>query len=99
MANADIDARATDPDYISVLMLVEGANNEYAMIVSSNCWGPSGKLDNGNAPESLFTKAQVNSLVQCQVSVVLSTHHGGNSGNKIDPPGTAEKHNKSQRNN
>ena len=66
-------------------MLVEGANNEYVMIVSSNCWGPSGKLDNGNAPESLFTKAQVNSLVQCQVSAVLSTHHGENSRSKIDP--------------
>ena len=61
---ADIDAKATDSDYVSVQMMVGEANNEYVMLISSNCWEHSGELHECHAPEGLvFTKAEVNTLV------------------------------------
>ena len=56
LAETNIDAKTTDPDYISVQMLVEQANNEYIILVSLNCQGPSGKTDNGNTLKSLLQK-------------------------------------------
>ena len=48
-------------------MLVKEAIAEYTMLSASECWGPHGKMDNGAAPEVLYTKAELNTLVQKQV--------------------------------
>ena len=69
LAKADIDARDGDPDYISVQMLVEEANATYTMLSAAEHWGPKGKQDMDAAPTGLYTKAELNSLVQKQVSV------------------------------
>ena len=68
MSKADIDARSGDDNYISVQTLVEEANAEYTILVASNRWGSQGKQDPSGAPEALFTKAELNMLVQnkCQ---------------------------------
>ena len=44
-------------------MLVEDANNIYTMLVLSNHWGPSGKVDSSNGPEGLLSRAEENTLV------------------------------------
>ena len=68
LAKADIDAREGDPEYIPVHMLVEEANAEYAMPSPAEHWGPKGKQDIDVAPAGLYTKAELNLLVQKQVS-------------------------------
>ena len=60
---------------------------EYSIVLSAKCWGPSGKIDPGNAPEGLLTKAKINTLVQKQVSAVLSNNNkitADTSSNKKD---------------
>ena len=56
LSKAKIDAKDGDPNYISVLMLVEEANSEYTMLMATDCWGPKGKPDGDGAPEGLYTK-------------------------------------------
>ena len=52
--------------------LVEEANMEYTMLLTTNVWGPSGKPDSGDAPALLVcTKTEINNLVQNQVSTML----------------------------
>ena len=50
---------------------MEKANAEYTMLVSADCWRPKGKPDQGGAPEMLYTKMEVNNLVQKKVSAAL----------------------------
>ena len=76
----DIEARAADPAYVLIAMLIEEANDEYTMLVASNCWGPQGKPDPGNAPEALFTKADINTRIQNQISAAL--HQNSNNNKK-----------------
>ena len=66
---------STKPNYISVEDLVQDSCEEYSILFSAKCWGPSGKTDPGNAPEGLLTKAKINTLVQKQVSAVLSNNN------------------------
>ena len=80
LTNVDIEARAADPAYVSIAMLIEEATAEYTMLVASNCWGPKGKPDPGNAPEALFTKADINTLIQKQISTAL--HQNSNNKEK-----------------
>ena len=66
-------------------MLVEEANSDYMMLVASNWWGPSGKPDSGAAPEGLYTKAKLNTLVQNLISAAFKNHgskHHEHSDNK-----------------
>ena len=49
---------------VSVQIVVEEANAEYTMLVASNRWCPQGKQDPSGAPEAIFTKAELNTLVQ-----------------------------------
>ena len=81
LSKAAIDARSTEPDYVSVQDLVEEANAEYTLLSTAERWGPTGKKgDTGNAPEALtFTRAEINSLVQKQVSAALKSEKSGSS--------------------
>ena len=60
-----------DPEYISVLSHVEEASAEYTMWMFADHWGPQGKPDQGGAPKMLYTKMELNNLVQQQVSAAL----------------------------
>ena len=87
LSKATIDARSAEPDYVSVQDLVEEANAEYTLLSTADRWGPSGKADSGNPPEALtFTKAEINNLVQKQVSAALKNKNvngkGGGNGRK-----------------
>ena len=79
MSKADINACSGDDNYISVQTLLEEANAEYTMLVASNHWGPQGKQDPSGAPEAHFTKAELNTLVQKQVSEALKGKNPGSS--------------------
>ena len=59
---ADIEAKVANPEYISILSLVEEANAEYTMLVSAGRGGPKGELDQVGASEMLYTKAELNNL-------------------------------------
>ena len=61
-----------EPNYVSVEDIIEDACDEYNILLSANHWGPSHKPDHGNAPEGLFTKADINTLVQKQISAALN---------------------------
>ena len=71
LTKADIDARDGDPDYILVQMLVEEANTKDTMLSAAEPWGPKGKQDVDAAPVGLYTKAELNLLVQKQVSAAV----------------------------
>ena len=71
LSRVDIDSKSADPGFVSVHMLVKEANAEYTMLSASEHWDPHGKTDNGVAPEVLYTKAEVNTVVQKQVSAAL----------------------------
>ena len=43
LSKAIIEAKDSNPEYISVLSLVEEANAEYTMLVSADQWGPKGR--------------------------------------------------------
>ena len=79
MSKAAIDARSGDDNYISIQTLVEEANAEYTMLMASNRWGPQGKQDPSGAPEALFTKTELNTFVQKQVSAALKGKKPGSS--------------------
>ena len=68
---ADIKAKDANLEYISILSLVEKANFEYTMLVSADHWGPKGKPDRSGAPKTLYTKIELNNLVQKQVLAEL----------------------------
>ena len=55
LSKAEIDAHSGDDGYISIHTLVEEANAEYTMLLSSGHWGPWGKGNLGAAPEALFS--------------------------------------------
>ena len=95
LTKVDIEARAADPAYVSIAMLIEEANAEYTMLVASNCWGPQCKPDPGNAPEALFTKADINTLIQKQISTALHQ----NSNNKEKAAQTSNEKQKKKSNN
>ena len=63
---------SSEPDYVSVEGIIEAACEEYTILLSANHWGCSGKPDPGNAPEGLFTKADINTLIQKQISAALN---------------------------
>ena len=44
-------------------MLLEEAKAEYTMQMVADHWGPKGKLDGDGAPEGLYTRAEMNTLV------------------------------------
>ena len=44
---------------------------EYVMLMPADHWGPQGKPDQGGAPETLYTKMELNNLVQKQVLAAL----------------------------
>ena len=69
---------------MSVQMLVEEANAEYTMLSASDHWGPHGKMEYGAAPEVLYTKAELNTLVQKQVSAALKQMSNGNNKQSSD---------------
>ena len=46
---------------------MEEANTEYTILASADHWGPQGKPDQGGAPKTLYTKTELNNLVQKQV--------------------------------
>ena len=95
LTNVEIEARAADPAYVSIAMVIEEANAEDTMLVASNCWGPQGKPDPGNAPEALFTKADINTLIQNQISTALHQ----NSDNKEKAAQTSNEKQKKKSNN
>ena len=64
---------------MSVQMLVKEASAEYTMLSASDHWGPHGKTDNGAALEGLSTKAELNTLVQKQVSATLKQMSNGDN--------------------
>ena len=97
MSKADIDARSGDDNYISVQTLVEEANAEYTMLVASNHWGPQGKQDQSGGPEALFTKAQLNMLVQKQVSAALKAKNPGSSDKTSTNPTSTSSSNSSSK--
>ena len=98
MSKADINACSGDDNYISVQTLVEEANAEYTMLVASNCWGPQGKQDPSGAPEALFTKAELNTLVQKQVSAALKGKNPGSSDKtSTNPVSTSSSNSSSKR--
>ena len=70
MSKADIDAHSGDDNYISVQTLVEEANAEH----TTHC-----KQDPSGALKALFTKAELNMLVQKQVSAALKGKNPGSS--------------------
>ena len=72
LTKVGIEVWAADPAYVSVSILIEDDNHEYTILGASNRWGPQGNPDPGNAPESLFTKADVNTLIQKQISTALN---------------------------
>ena len=78
-SKAAIEARAAEPDYISVQQLVEEANAEYTLLLTAKRWGPSGKSDIGNPPEAMltFTKTEINNLVQKTVSAAMKSGTNG----------------------
>ena len=65
-------------------MLVKEANAEYTMLSASEHWDPHGKTDNGAAPEVLYTKAELNTVVQKQVSAALKQMSNGNNKKSSD---------------
>ena len=97
MSKADIDAHSGDDNYISVQTLVEEANTEYTMLVASNRWGPQGKQDPSGAPEALFTKAELNMLVQKQVSAALKGKNPGSSDKTSTNPASTSSSNSSSK--
>ena len=97
MSKVDIDACSGDDNYISVQTLVEEANAEYTMLVASNHWGPQGKQDPSGAPEALFTKAELNTLVQKQVSAALKGKNPGNSDKTSTNPASTSSSNSSSK--
>ena len=97
MSKADIDSRSGDDNYISVQTLVEEANAEYTMLVASNRWGPQGKQDPSGAPEALFTKAELNTLVQKQVSAALKGKNPGSSDKTSTNPASTSSSNSSSK--
>ena len=62
---------SSEPGCISIEDLVEDAHEEYNILLSVKCWGPSDKIDHGNTAEGLFSKANINTLVQNQVSTAF----------------------------
>ena len=50
---------------------MEEANAEYTILVSADHWGPQGKPDQDGAPETLYTRMELNNLVQEQVLAAL----------------------------
>ena len=56
---------------MSVQMLLEEANAKYTMLSAAKHWEPKGKQDIDAAPVGLYTKAELNSLVQKQVSATV----------------------------
>ena len=97
MSKADIDAHSGDDNYISVQTLVEEANAEYTMLVASNCWGPQGKQDPSSPPEALFTKAELNMLVQKQASAALRGKNPGSSDKTSTKPASTSSSNSPSR--
>ena len=97
MSKADIDVCSGDDNYISVQTLVEEANAEYTMLVASNHWGPQGKQDPSGAPEALFTKAELNMLVQKQVSAALKVKNPGSSDKTSTNPASTSSSNSSSK--
>ena len=97
MSKAAINAHSGDDNYISVQILVEEANAEYTMLVASNCWGPQGKQGPSGAPEALFTKAEVNTLVQKQVSAALKGKNPGSSDKTSTNPASTSSSNSSSK--
>ena len=78
LSKAEIDAHSGDDGYISIHTLVEEANAEYTMLLSSfGHWGPWGTDNLGAAPEAFFTHAELNTLVQKQVSTALTQSGSG----------------------
>ena len=71
MSKSAINACSGDDNYITIQTLLDKANAEYTMLVTSNCCGPQGKQDPSGAPEAVFTKAELNTLVPKQVSAAL----------------------------
>ena len=65
-------------------MLVKESNAEYTMLSASECWSPHGKMDDGAAPEVLYTKDELNTLVQKQVSTALTQMSNGDSKKSSD---------------
>ena len=66
---------SSEPNYFSIEDHVEDTHEEYNILLSANHWGPSGKIDHGNVPKGLFTKADINTLVQKQVSAALHNNN------------------------
>ena len=98
MSKVDIDAQSGDDNYISVQTLVEEANAEYTMLVASNHWGPQGKQDSSGAPEALFTKPELNTLVHKQVSAALKGKNPGSSDKtSANPASTSSSYSSSKR--
>ena len=97
MSKADINACSGDDNYISVQTLVEEANAEYTMLVASNRWGPQGKQDPSGAPEAPFTKAELNTLVQKQVSAALKGNNPGSSDKTSTNPASTSSSNSSSK--
>ena len=85
---ADIKAKDATLEYISILSLVEEANAEYTMLVSADQWGPKGKPNQGGASEMLYTKTELNNLVQKQVSAALKQFKTQHSMDKTNESST-----------
>ena len=65
--------------------------------MASNCWGPQGKQDPSGAPEAPFTKAELNTLVQKQVSAALKGKNPGSSDKTSTNPASTSSSNSSSK--
>ena len=65
-------------------MLLEEANAKYTMLSAAKHWGPKRKQDIDAAPVGLYTKAELNSLVQKQVSATVKQFQSKTSNKNND---------------
>ena len=65
LSKAMINSKSSETGFVSVQDLVGEANAAYTMLLTANCWGPTGETDSGSALDVLAcTKTEINNLIK-----------------------------------